>query len=79
MTQVHILRPHGHYVGQLRRRGNRRWVTTTGRCHSCAGALRQVTAGEELARAPGERRVRVLFIDGSGWYEPNVVFEGAWI
>lgn len=70
MSTVHILVARGHYIGQVRRAGARRWTTVTGGCRSAEGAMARAAA-----KMKGHLRARVLFIDNSGWYEPNVVME----
>ena len=67
-ANVHICRPRGYYIGQLRGIGCRRWRTVTGHCRSDMGALRNAIskAGRD------DKRARTLFIDRSGWYEPNL-------
>lgn len=68
ITNVHILRPRGYFIGQLRGIGCRKWRTVTGRCRSSLGALRHAIS---KARRD-DKRARTLFIDRSGWYEPNL-------
>jgi len=65
---LHICVPRGHYIGQLRGVGCRRWRTVTGKCRSSRTALMRAVAkaGRE------DKRARTLFIDHSGWYEPNI-------
>ena len=70
-TLVHILRASGHYVGQVRRRGARRWETVTGKRATAERAL----AGAVLEMKDCHNRARALFIDASGWYEPHVAME----
>lgn len=48
----------------------RRWQTVTGRCQSAESAMSRATA-----RMQHMNRARVLFIDDSGYYGPNVVME----
>jgi len=71
MTLVHINIPRGHYIGQVRRRGARRWRTVTGRRQRSETAM----AAAVLAMGEDDKRARVLFIDASGYYEPNVTME----
>lgn len=73
MTLVHINIPRGHYIGQVRRRGARRWRTVTGKCRSETAAM----AKAAIAMGRDDKRARVLFIDNSGWYEPHVCMEAA--
>lgn len=72
-TLVHINIPRGHYVGQIRLRGHRRWQIVTGECKTpeaaMAKAVKKMTAEH--------KRARVLFIDSSGWYEPHVAMEAS--
>lgn len=70
MTLVHILRPSGHYIGQVREIGHQRWQTITGRCKSGESAMSRAAL-----KMRGKHRARVLFIDNSGWYEPHIVME----
>lgn len=72
MTYVHINIPKGHYIGQVRKCGYRRFETVTQECETMERALS--LAGE---RMKGQHRLRVLFIDDSGYYEPHVCFEGS--
>lgn len=67
---LHICWSRGHYLGQIRRAGARRWQTVTGRCQSAESAMSRATA-----KMQHMKRARVLFVDSSGWYEPNVVME----
>jgi len=70
VTLVHINRPRGHYIGQVRAYGHRYYKTVTGKCKSPEGAMARATK-----QMKGYHRARVLFIDSSGWYEPNIVME----
>lgn len=70
MTLVHIHAPRGHYIGQVRRMGHRRWETVTGRCRSGESALSRAAL-----RMKDRHRARVLFICDSGWYEPTWIME----
>jgi hypothetical protein len=67
---VHILRPRGHYIGQVRRSGHRLWKTITGPRRSARHAL-----AAAVLKGKGMKRARVLFIDSSPWYDPHVVME----
>lgn len=67
---IHICWARGHYIGQVRKVGHRRWKTVTGKRRSAESAL---TAAASKMR--DMKRARVLFIDSSGWYGPNVVME----
>ena len=67
---LHICRSRGYYVGQVREAGYRRWTTATGRCKSAESAL-----SKAALKMHDMKRARVLFVDSSGWYEPNVVME----
>lgn len=68
---VHILRPRGYYIGQTRARGHKLYNTVTGKCRTAEAAM----AAAVRKMAPDDHRARVLFIDNSGWYEPNLVME----
>jgi len=67
---IHINRPTGYYIGQVRRHGARRWQDVTGRCKSTESALSLAASDMD-----GFHRARVLFIDASGYYDPRVVTE----
>lgn len=71
MTLVHILIPRGHYIGQVRQRGYRRWRTVTGKCKTDTAAMACAAA----KMGPNDKRARVIFIDHSGWYEPHIAME----
>lgn len=68
---VHILWARGHYIGQTRERGHKRWTTVTGNCKRAEAAMAQAVR----KMTPNDYRARVLFIDSGGWYEPNIVME----
>ena len=68
---IHINRPSGHYLGQVRAWGDKLWTTATGRCKSGESAL----ALAVRRMRPSHFRARVLFVDDGGWYEPNQVME----
>lgn len=70
---IHINRPSGYYIGQVRRYGAQRWRTVTGRRKTPESAM----SAAVLQMGREDLRVRALFIDRSGWYEPTVVFEGS--
>jgi hypothetical protein len=70
MTFVHINRPHGHFIGQLRRAGCRNWETVTGKRRVARYAL-----AAAVLKGMGYKRARVLFIDNSGYYDPHLVME----
>lgn len=70
MALLHILRPRGHYIGQVRRAGCRRWDTVTGPRRSARHAL-----AAAVLKGKNMKRARVLFIDSSPYYEPHVVME----
>lgn len=72
MTYIHINRPRGHYIGQVRVTGHQKWNTVTGHCHIAKNAL----ASAVLNSNPRiHKRARVLFIDHCGYYDPQVVME----
>lgn len=68
-TLVHIHAPKGHYIGQVRLYGHRKWQTVTGRCTraelAMADAVRQMS--------DRHKRARVLLI--AEWYDPIIVME----
>lgn len=68
---VHILRARGYYIGQVRGEGCRNYRTVTGHCRNPYRAL----AAAVLKMTRSDKRARVLFIDRSGWYEPNLAME----
>jgi hypothetical protein len=71
MSLIHISIARGHYIGQVRKEGHRRWQSvTTRRRATPEAALKDVARNMD-----GMKRGRVLFIDDSGWYEPNLVME----
>lgn len=67
---VHILRPRGHYIGQVRRAGYRLWETVTRPRRSAHHAL-----AAAVLKGKNMKRARVLFIDSSPYYDPHVVME----
>lgn len=67
---IHILRPRGHYIGQVRRCGARLWDTVTKPRRSAHHAL-----AAAVLKGKGMKRARVLFIDDSPYYDPLVVME----
>ena len=70
-TLIHVLRPKGHYIGQVREYGFQKYRTVTGRCRTAESAIARTGA-----KMKGQHRLRVLFVDHSPYYEPNLVFEG---
>jgi hypothetical protein len=73
MSLVHISYARGHYIGQIRPRGCRRWLTVTGRCAKPERAM-----AKAALRMTGKiKRARVLLIDSSGWYEPRLVMQAS--
>jgi len=68
---VHVHRPSGHYIGQTRGWGRKRWTTVTGRCTSPEAAMARAV----LKMRANDKGARVLFVDNSGWYEPNLCME----
>lgn len=72
MTLVHINIPRGYYIGQVRRRGARRWQTVTGKCKTAERAMSR--AVNVMA---GYQRARCLFCDVDGWYGATVVLEAS--
>jgi len=70
VATVHINIPRGHYIGQVRARGRRRWSTVTGACKTGEGAM--ASAAKQMR---GMHKSRVLFVDSSGWHEPTIVME----
>ena len=67
---IHLNVPRGHYIGQVRAYGHQYFRTVTGRCKSIEGAMSRATA-----KMKGFHRARVLFIDNSGWYDPQICIE----
>jgi hypothetical protein len=67
----HVHAPAGYYLGQIRGRGCRRWLTVTGQCSTATGAMSRATA----KMRDDDKRARVLWITRDGWYEPNLVME----
>lgn len=71
MTRVHIHAPRGHYIGQVRLYGHRKWQTVTGRCTRAELAM----ADAMQFMSERHKRARVLMLDHEGWYPPRVVME----
>lgn len=69
MTRVHIHAPKGHYIGQVRLYGHRKWQQV-GNGHDSAEAA---MAAAVLRMTPEHHRARVLFL--TEWYEPTIVME----
>lgn len=69
--EVHVCIPHGHYIGQVRGRGCRKWQTVTGRCTKSESALSAALRKMHWS----DHRARALFVDDSPYYEPSVVME----
>jgi hypothetical protein len=69
MTLVHIHAPKGHYIGQVRLYGHRKWQTVTDKCAGAEPAM----AGAVMHMSNKHKRARVLFL--ADWYEPTVVME----
>jgi hypothetical protein len=73
MSDVHIHRVPGKYLGQVRDRGCRRWRTVTRYCQTAEAAMVKT-----ILRMNGATRARVLWVDaGDGWYEPHVAMEAS--
>ena len=72
MSLIHINTPKGHYIGQIRLRGHRKWETVTPKRDTVENAMAQAV----LSMTENHKRARVLFIDDSGYYEPTICFEG---
>ena len=70
MTAIHINRPSGEYIGQVKRIGARTWRTVIKTKNSAKHAM----AGAVKRMADGDKRVRVIFC--AEWYDPVVVMEG---
>jgi Ni2+-binding GTPase involved in maturation of urease and hydrogenase len=68
---IHINIARGHYIGQTRKTGYRRWKTVTGKCKTDIAAMSKAVA----KMTQHDKRARVVFIDSSGWYEPRIVME----
>lgn len=73
MIYLHINKPSGYFIGQVRKAGARNWETVTGRCRSSEAALAKAL----MAMRPSDKRARALFVDRNGWYESRVVLEAA--
>jgi len=69
-SNLHIHRPSGSYIGQVRHCGAHRWQTVAEGCKSARDAM--IAA---LVHFEGHKRARVLFIDDEGWYGPVQVME----
>lgn len=70
MSRVHIHWSRGHYIGQVRWYGARRFLTVTGRCKTAESAM-----SKAALKMKNYHRARVLFIDSSGYYGPEVIME----
>ena len=68
-TLVHIHAPNGHYIGQVRLYGHRKWETVTEKLSDAEVAMSLAV----LAMKQSHKRSRVLFI--VDWYEPTIVME----
>lgn len=66
---IHILRSTGKYLAQWRGHGCRKWESAP-----CQRATRETAFADLCGRRKG--KVRVIFIDDSGWYESHEVFSG---
>ena len=72
MAEVHICAPDGRYIGQVRWRGCRRWLTVTTRRRTPETALR--AAATTFSR--GAHRLRVLWVGTDPcYYDPRVVID----
>ncbi|MET3371966.1 hypothetical protein ABIC89_001007 [Variovorax boronicumulans] len=69
MSYIHIHRPRGEYIGQVRRYGHQRWETIGNPCKTAKGAMAKAIK----AMGHDHKRARVLFC--ADWYEPNIVME----
>lgn len=69
-VKVHINRPSGYYIGQVRRCGHRLWKSVTGPRKSAHQAL-----AAAVLKGKNYKRARVLFIDNCLYYDPHVVME----
>ncbi len=72
MSNLHIHAPKGSYIGQVRKHGCRKWQDA----HGTYSRLDEAIAASAF-ELDGNHRLRVIFVDDAGWYEPLVVFEGA--
>lgn len=68
-TLIHIHAPKGHYIGQVRLYGHRKWETVTEKLSDAEVAMSLAV----LAMKQSHKRSRVLFI--ADWYEPAIVME----
>ena len=66
---IHIHRPAGHYIGQVRKRYERRWRTVTAKLQTPEKALSMAA----LMMAPSDAFACVLFL--TDWYDPMVAME----
>jgi len=72
VTLVHINRPRGHYVAQVRGRGCRLYRSVDNKEYATPEAA---LAKAVLAMKESDHRARALFITDDGWYEPHVAME----
>lgn len=70
---LHINKPAGFFIGQVRKVGAKNWETVTGRCRSAESALAKAL----MAMRPNDKRARALWVDREGWYESHVAMEAA--
>ena len=70
MPNLHIHWSRGYYIGQVRPFGGKLYSTVTGKCATAEAAMSLAAL-----KMKGMHRARVLFIDNSGCYEPNVIME----
>lgn len=71
MALVHIHRPRGFYLGQIRLVGHQKWQTIETPFDKPEPAM----ASAVMKMTPEHKRARVLFVTDDGWYEPVIVME----
>ena len=69
MTLIHIHAPKGHYIGQVKLYGHRKWQTVTAERDTAENAMAQAV----MSMTERHKRARVLFV--ADWYDPVVVME----
>lgn len=66
---IHIHKPAGHYIGQVRQQYERKWRTVTKEWQTPEKALSMAA----LKMAPTDKFARVIFV--TEWYDPMVAME----
>lgn len=70
LSKVYIHAPAGYYLGQIKFRWARKWITVTQHLTDPKTAMAIAVLRMEKDK---HHLARVLFCTEDGWYEPNVV------